>query len=82
MLAFYSEGMLAPCPTPNLGGPPFLSCLQLLIQNIHIYPLNLEAISFIRNLRMHHAMMAETHLTNKYDRYLTACEGASKKFPD
>jgi hypothetical protein len=44
-------------PNPHTGGPPLVSCLPLLIQYIHSYPLYLEAIS-IRNVRMHHAMVA------------------------
>jgi len=35
---FYSEGLLAPWPTPQAGGPPLVSCLWLLIQFICSYP--------------------------------------------
>jgi hypothetical protein len=34
-LIFYGEELLAPCPTPQAGGPPLVGCLRLLIQYIH-----------------------------------------------
>jgi len=36
---FYGEGLLAPRPTPQAGGPPLVACPRLLIQYIHSYPL-------------------------------------------
>ena len=35
---FYGEGLLAPRPTPQAGGPPLVGCPRLLIQFIHSYP--------------------------------------------
>jgi hypothetical protein len=49
---------------PHAGGPPPVGCLPLLIQYIRSYPPYLEAVSFIRNLRMSHAAhAAKIHLT-------------------
>jgi hypothetical protein len=36
---FYGERLLAPTPKPQTGGPPLVSCPQLLIQYIRSYPL-------------------------------------------
>jgi hypothetical protein len=35
---FYREGLLAPRPTPQSGGPPLVGCPRLLIQFINSYP--------------------------------------------
>ena len=35
---FYREGLLAPRPTPQAGGPPLVGCPRLLIQFIRSYP--------------------------------------------
>jgi len=35
---FYGEELLAPRPTPKLGGPPLVGCPRLLIQYIRTYP--------------------------------------------
>ena len=35
---FYGEGLLAPRPTPQAGGPPFVGCPRLFIRFIHSYP--------------------------------------------
>jgi hypothetical protein len=49
-------------PNPQAGGPALVSCPRLLIQYIHSYPPYLKAVSSIRNLRMHHAMVTRDHL--------------------
>ena len=38
MWMFYREGLLAPRPTPQAGGPPLVGCPRLLIQFIRSYP--------------------------------------------
>jgi hypothetical protein len=43
--------VVSPTPNPQAGGPPLVSCPQLLIQYIRSYPLYLEGVSSIRNLR-------------------------------
>jgi hypothetical protein len=35
---FYGEELLAPRPTPQVGGPHLVGCPRLLIQYIHSYP--------------------------------------------
>jgi hypothetical protein len=35
---FYGEGLSAPSPTPQAGGPPLVGCPRLLIQYICSYP--------------------------------------------
>jgi hypothetical protein len=44
-------------PNPEAEGPHLVSCLRLPIQYIRSYPPYLEAISFICNLRTHHAVV-------------------------
>jgi hypothetical protein len=39
------------------GGPPFVSCPRLLIQYIRSYPLYLEAVSSVCNLRARHTVV-------------------------
>jgi hypothetical protein len=54
---FYGKELIAPTPHPQAGGPPLVGCPSLLIQYIHSYPLYLEAVSSIHNLRTRHAMV-------------------------
>jgi hypothetical protein len=53
----FSLGVVSPTPSPQAGGPPPARCLRLLIQYILTFPPYLEAVSFISNLRMHHAVV-------------------------
>jgi hypothetical protein len=56
-IIFYGEELLAPRPTPQAGGPPFVGRPRLLIQYIRSYPPYLEAVPSIRNLRTRHAVV-------------------------
>jgi abortive infection bacteriophage resistance protein len=44
-------------PNPQAGGPPPVGSPQLLIQYIRSYPPYLKAVSSIRNLKAHHAVV-------------------------
>jgi hypothetical protein len=44
VVIFYGEELLAPCPTPQAGGPPLVGCPLLLIQCIRSYPPYPEAV--------------------------------------
>jgi hypothetical protein len=54
---FLRWAVVSPTPNPQTGGPPIVDCLRLLIQYIRNYPLYLEAVSSIRNLRTRHAVV-------------------------
>jgi hypothetical protein len=51
------RGVVNHMPNPQPGGPPLVSCPWLLIQYIHSYLPYLEAVSYIHNLRAHHAVV-------------------------
>jgi hypothetical protein len=55
-LFFLQEGANT-TPNPQAGGPPPVGCSRLLIQYIRCYPLYVEAVSSIPNLKTHHAMV-------------------------
>jgi hypothetical protein len=48
---FFRWRVISPTPNPQAGRPPLVRCPRLLIQYIRTYPLYLEAVSSIRNLR-------------------------------
>jgi hypothetical protein len=56
-LIFYGEDLLPPRPTPEAGGPPFVSCMWQLIQYIRSYPPYLKGVSSIHNLVMRHSVV-------------------------
>jgi hypothetical protein len=51
-----------PTPNPQAGGPTLVGSPQLLIQYISRYSSYLEAISSVRNLRVHHALVTRDPL--------------------
>jgi hypothetical protein len=60
-LNFYDEELLAPQPTPKLKTIPFI----LPITTYAIYS-QLGAVSSIRNLRIHHAMLTRDNERKDY----------------
>jgi len=61
MICIYGEELLASCPTPKLEGHP-LSAARDCLFNIFAATLHIGSHSSIYNLRMHHAVVRETHL--------------------
>jgi hypothetical protein len=59
----FTARVASPLPNPQAGGPPLVSCLWMLIQYDHSYPLYLKAISSICNPRTCHARVREIHIT-------------------
>ena len=57
---FYREGLLAPRPTPQAGGPP-LSAVHYCLFNLFAATLHIGGRSSIRNLRTRHAVVTGTH---------------------
>jgi hypothetical protein len=55
-------GVVAPPAQPQAGGPSLVGCQRLLIQNVCSFPLYLETVSCIRNLKTRHAMMTSDPL--------------------
>ena len=62
MISFYGEELLAPRPTPKLEDHP-LSALCDCLFNIFTATLHIGGCSFICNLRMRHAMVIRTHVS-------------------
>jgi hypothetical protein len=58
---FYGEELLAPRPTPKLGGHPFPAVCDFLF-TIFAATVDIGSRSFIRNLRTHCAVVTGTHL--------------------
>jgi hypothetical protein len=75
--------VVSPCPNPKLEGHP-VGCLRLLIQYIRSYPPYLEAVSYISNLRMCHAVVTREYTVGPYSifkflTYLNHCILIRKK---
>jgi hypothetical protein len=61
ILFFNGKGLLAPCSIPKLEDQPLLDVCDHM-QYICSYPSYLKVITFICNLRMHHAMVTRDQL--------------------
>jgi hypothetical protein len=55
-------GVVSTSLNPQAGGLPFIGCPGLLIQYIHKWPSDLDAVSSIRNPRTHHTVVKGTHI--------------------
>jgi hypothetical protein len=72
-LNFYSEELLAPCPTtPETVGPPHVGCPRLFSKYIYSYPPYLETAYFNHSLRMCHALATGTHINIFYELHISA----------
>jgi hypothetical protein len=59
---FFRWGAVSPMLNPQSGGPPLVCYPWLLIQYIRSYPLSLEAVFSILNLRTRHATVTRDPL--------------------
>ena len=78
-IRFNREELLAPCPPPRLEDHP-LSAVRDCLFNIFTATLHIGGHSSIHNLRMHHAVVAGTHLSRGKYLFIYLCIYTYKKF--